>query len=116
MANEIKQLTATLKSTLNTLIKKRGLHSRGKVFLKLRKSNAHSFLSRTETALCFSKAFDLELELLKVKETHTGKTHETTAEMKAEKLGENPTQAGSEADMSRIETILYLLDTFCFSD
>ena len=122
VANEIGDLKATnshLEEYIKCLEKEEGIAFKGKTISEIqnKQRTLKAFLSRAETALWFSKAFGLELESLKVKETDTGKTHDITAEMKAGKPGENPTsQAGSDADMSRIETILYLLDKFCVSD
>ena len=63
--------------------------------------------------MCFSKAFALELDSLKVTEAENGKTHEINLTPNTEKL--EGCSIG-DTDMSRVEQILYLLDTFCVSD
>lgn len=73
-------------------------------------------MSRAETAIWFSKAFPLDLESLKVKETDTRNTHGINVEIRTDKPRENPTsQTGSDPDMSRVENIVYLLDKYCVS-
>jgi len=73
-------------------------------------------LSTAETAIWFSKAFRLQLESLKVKETDTGKTHGINVEIQTDKPRENPTsQTGSDPDMSRVENTVNLLDKYCVS-
>lgn len=122
MANELKDLKETnsqLEEYIKCLEKEEGFEYRGKYVseTKNKQCTLKAFLSRAQTALWFSKAFGLELESLKVKETGTGKFHEINVESKRDKPRENPaSQTDSDADMSRVEKILYLLDKFCVSD
>ena len=69
-----------------------------------------TFMTKAETALWFSKAFGLELESIKVKESNTGKSHEVFVG------GSTSCNADDDEEMARTEQILYLQDKFCVSD
>ena len=123
MANEISNVKSTnneLEEYVKFLEKEEGFADKVKDIseTKNKQRTLKAFLTRAETAMWFAKAFDLELESLKVKEAKTGKTHEVNAETKTDEPGEHSTSQNeiSDTEMSRVEQIVYLLDKFCVSD
>ena len=92
MANEIKDLKETnsqLEEYIKCLEKEEGFAYRGKRISDTKKKQLtlKAFLSRAQTALLFSKAFGLELELLMVKETNTGNPMKLILKEKQTNLG-----------------------------
>ena len=92
MANEITNLKSTnneLEEYIKLLGKKGRFVYKGKDIseTKNKQRTLKAFLTRAETAMWFGKAFDLELESLKVKEAKTGKNHEVNAETKTDDQG-----------------------------
>ena len=75
-----------------------------------------SYLSRTQTALWFSKSFGLEVESMVVRETSTNIEHNIKVSTTNEQLSSNPDgnqyENLSEKDKAKVERTLFLMDKF----
>lgn len=116
MAEEINILQETnsqLEDYIKCLERQNGFTYNGKDIseAKNKQRTLKTFMTKAETALWFSKAFGLELESIKVKESNTGKSHEVYAGGSTSSCN-----ADEDEEMARIEQILYLQDKFCVSD